>query len=111
HDEQYYLTEQGKAHAQPTFLKLASNFRFSFDILARAYRANYTLDSGREGWKAFQEALKCGKRITNPKHISDLNITDENMNDIAVATNWFLDSLTGLLLACEAAAKTHVQGV
>jgi len=88
-EEQYYLTEQGRAKKQQLFLRTAANLRFSFETFAKACKTNYKLDSSGREWESFKNIVDCRNRITHPKRVSDLNIKDEELQHAISVADWY----------------------
>ena len=101
-EEQYDLNNKGAVRTQQKFLKLADNLRFSFRAFAKAFGSSYSLDVSGSGWQSFKNAIDIRNRITHPKRLSDLNITEDNMKDIFAAIDWYKIESLGLLRGAEA---------
>ena len=61
-------------------------------MFARALAVDYELDVGGRGWEAFQGAVRIRNRIMHPKHVSDLEITDEELGHVHRAAAWYKES-------------------
>jgi hypothetical protein len=91
-DKSYDLDDKGRVQERVKFIPISSNIKFAFAAVARAYPVNYTLKTDGKGWNALQAALKTRNRITHPKTVVDLKITDDEVQQAADAATWFLKS-------------------
>jgi hypothetical protein len=62
--------------------------------------------SGSE-WQSFRRAIKIRDRITHPKSVANLNISDEDYNDVSVGFGWVLIAHVKLLTAIAIAFKVE----
>jgi len=60
----------------------------------------YELDVGGKEWEAFREAIEIRKRITHPKHTSDMDVPNNDLNQEQRATEWYRQHIEGLLAVC-----------
>ena len=95
----YDLDDKGRAQERGKFIPISSNIKFAFAAIARAYPVNYTLKTDGKGWNAFQAALKTRNRITHPKTVNDLKLTDDEVQQAADAATWFLKNHSGIVQA------------
>ena len=91
-EESYELNEKGIAYEQPKYVNISRNIRFAFQSFAHSFHSNYTLKVDDKGWDCFKKALKVRDRLTHPKGLNDLNITDQEINDAMVALSWYSKS-------------------
>ncbi|MGA9767933.1 MAG: hypothetical protein WBV94_02765 [Blastocatellia bacterium] len=96
-EQSFELNEAGKAKTQVKFLKLASNLRFAFSCYARAFDCNYTLNVTDGDWNCFLNLINIRNRLTHPKILSDIDVSDDDLKNITKAFNWYQKSLTGLI--------------
>jgi hypothetical protein len=86
----YELGDKGEAVTQTKFMKLPTNIRFAFDAAARAFGVTYKLEVGDSGWAIFKEALIIRNRITHPKIIDDLKLSETEVQKVIDTGAWFL---------------------
>lgn len=96
-EESYYLANNGKVKTGRAYLDSKSNFRFVFKILARAKKSDFELDVSGIEWNNYQEAIKIRNRITHPKKLEDLIISEEDYEKAFKVYGWFRDSIEQLL--------------
>jgi hypothetical protein len=98
-EHEYRLTDSGEVETRRTKISLAANLRFGFKLLAKAASVPSELDVSGSEWQTFRRAIKIRDRITHPKSVSDLNISDEDFNDVSVGFGWVLISHVKLATA------------
>ncbi len=96
-EESYYLANNGKVKTGRAYLDSKSNFRFAFKILARAKKSDFELDVSGTEWNNYQEALRIRNRITHPKKLEDMIISEEDYEKAFKVYGWFRDSIEQLL--------------
>jgi hypothetical protein len=64
--------------------------KFAFLSAARAFGVAYELKVDDGGWNGFKDALVIRNRITHPKSIDDLQLSDNEIQTVADAAEWFL---------------------
>lgn len=87
-DEQYTLNSKGEAYAQPKYLRTDENFRFAIHMFMRGMPAEPELDLNSEGWQSLKRALMVRHRVTHPRDVSDLDISDAEFCDVKNAYGW-----------------------
>jgi len=96
-EEQYELNNKGDVRIRQKFLKLADNLRFSFKLFAKATNSSYELDVGGIGWDSFLKAIAVRNRISYPKYERDIVISDEDLDFVQKAAQWYRDCTRDLL--------------
>jgi hypothetical protein len=86
----YDLDDKGITKSQIRFIPLSKNIRFAFSSAARAFGVAYELRVDDAGWSTFKDALLIRNRITHPKFIADLKLSDKEVQTVADAGEWFL---------------------
>jgi hypothetical protein len=92
-EQAYELDEKGEAKAQSVKIKLTHNIRFAFKAFARAGCASYDLKVDGVGWQSLKKGIKIRDRLTHPKKVEDLNVSDQELEIILEALSWFTKSL------------------
>jgi hypothetical protein len=87
-EQVYKLTESGDIQVHRNKITLESNIRFAFKLFARAGYISTDLDVSGAEWQALKRAIKLRDRITHPKAISDLTISNEEFNDVFTSFGW-----------------------
>jgi hypothetical protein len=91
-DRDFKLTPSGDVEQRAAKISLETNIRFAFKLLAKATEAPTVLDVSGPEWRSLQRAIKVRDRITHPKNISDLTISDEELADVMIGFKWFMAS-------------------
>jgi hypothetical protein len=88
---EYIINRKGEVEAQARkrLIPFESNFKFAFKVYGRAFNSSYTPDLGDGGWDAFREALEVRHRLTHPKFIHQLDISDDELERIEKGVTWF----------------------
>jgi hypothetical protein len=92
----YELNDKGETKTQVKFIPLTKNLRFAFDTAARAFNVPYKLVVDDEGWSKFRDALIIRNRITHPKVIDHLQLSDDEVQIVADTATWFLNNQRAL---------------
>ena len=85
-------SQRGRSH-----IKLLANLIYSFDAYGRAFGIDGALDISDNRWDSLKRALKIRHRITHPKNLTDLVISNQEWQLIENAKDWFNNNLTGLM--------------
>ena len=106
-EHEYRLTDSGDVETRRTKISLEANLRFGFKLMAKAGSLPSELDVSGSEWQSFRRAIKIRDRITHPKSVSDLNISDADYNDVSVGFGWVLISHVKLFTAIMLKAKSE----
>ncbi|HFQ94508.1 MAG TPA: hypothetical protein ENK32_10890 [Anaerolineae bacterium] len=97
-EESYYLDEKGKVKVRyNNFAKINRNLRFAYLKFVEGFGLLTKLEVDRQGWEKFLEAIKIRNRLTHPKCVDDLVVTDENMEVLIETINWFDAQISKLI--------------
>jgi hypothetical protein len=89
-EKRYSLDKRGKPKEYNEFLSpFAESMRFSFEMFTYALEVSYQLDVGNHGWEALQWSVDIRNKITHPKNIGDLEITDSQLEQVRKAVVWY----------------------
>lgn len=108
-EESYSLRDNGRVKERhDNYQRTAPNLRFAYAAMARGFGCDLELDVGGEGWQMFLEAIATRNRLTHPKSLADLNVTDEELAALAKVIIWFDEHVGALGQVCTASiqAKT-----
>jgi hypothetical protein len=87
-EEAYGLKESGSVQVRPARLRFRDNFLFAFRLIAKAEELDYELDVSCAAWQALQRALRVRDRLTHPKRMADLGVTEDEARDAIEAFEW-----------------------
>jgi hypothetical protein len=99
-EESYDLNDKGEAYSQTKFIQLPKNVRFAFKTYAHAFQVNFELKVDDKGWMNFKEALDLRHRLTHPKSVTDINVTDADLTKVKVAEEWYARNVYDLFVKC-----------
>jgi hypothetical protein len=108
-EHEYRLTDSGDVETRRAKISLETNLRFGFKLLAKAGSIPSELNVSGSDWQSFRRAIKIRDRITHPKSVSDLNISDEDYNDVSDGFGWVLVSHVNLFTAICIKAKNEAE--
>lgn len=104
----YFVTKTGELESQMRFIPLTSMIRFTTQI-AQKISPDLQVDFGSTGWFEFQRGIAIRHRITHPKSITDLEITED---DVAVVTRslfWLLEIVQEVMEATNLQAADYLK--
>ena len=89
-----WLKEEAYGQKFPRF---EDNFKFSFQAMSTVMGAKFDLNLDRDPmWHSFRIALAIRNRITHPKHIHDMIVSDEEILHVMKAFYWFTEKTRAL---------------
>jgi hypothetical protein len=88
-EETYELNNKGDVETKISKLKTTDNFLFSVKMLERAFNYSIGFEKNSKQWQDFLTAIKIRNRLTHPKTIEELFITDNEVNVINRVIEWF----------------------
>ena len=91
-EETYELTTKGTAKSRQGYPKTLENILFAFYVYGKVFKSIFEPDVRSNGWQSLQQAMKIRNRITHPKNINDMNISDEDIKILDNASKWFQDN-------------------
>jgi hypothetical protein len=88
----YELEDNGHVRKRSRgFQPTLKYIRFVFDTYFKFYGRPNPIDFGGGGWRRFREAYEVRNRITHPKRLEDLEISDAELAALGSANRWFFD--------------------
>ena len=96
-DEDPYVKDDGTIGVRSAKIGRKNNFRLTVRCYVKVFGFSSSLDVKIAGWQSFVEAAKIRDRITHPKSVNDLLPTDDDMELVANAMNYFMDQTAPLL--------------
>ena len=92
-EESYYLTNSGEAKIRDSYVEATKNFKFAFKVYSRVTGKNLKLNYSEEGWRCYKEGIKIRNRLTHPKTMSDLYISEKDEKLLNEVIDWFYGTL------------------
>lgn len=102
-EETYSINEAGRPRASEKFLKFPESFLFSMRCYAKNHGAEFDVDTGGAGWQAMREANAVRNRVTHPKSLESLTLTEGDLTALVNAAEWSRATLLELFKKCEEA--------
>lgn len=107
----YDLDNNGSITQRPLKLRTTASIRYSFSVFKRSYGTNFDLDVTGKPWLAYLPAVKVRDRITHPKKLADITISEEELMDAAQSWHWFSDAFATTMLEALEATKAQTASV
>lgn len=98
-EESYELTSNGEAEIRTARLRFLPNLRFAFRIVAKAEGVDFSLDVSGAGWQSVQKGVQVRDRLTHPKSVADLMVTDDEARVAIAAFLWVEEQVRDWLSA------------
>jgi hypothetical protein len=90
--EQFRLDDSGTIRIVPAKLTLEQRVRFVTAIFKRMH-PEYEIDFRDAGWQSLLSSLRVRHRLTHPSERAALNVTPQELEDVARAAGWFIQKL------------------
>lgn len=104
-EEGYGLTSVGEVSVTFRRLPSAYNFVFAARMAIRPLLPDFAIDRTDAGLLAFTAAIRVRHRITHPKQVDDLHITDDELRSLVEGLQWCY----GLLIRFEQAVLDELR--
>ena len=96
-EEKYSLDDKGEAHTHDkNFQRFIPNLKFAFKCFAKSHGVSFVLNTSEVPLRGFEEIRN---RITHPKQLSDLTISDAEIKIAEKVAQWLLDASSALMQA------------
>lgn len=95
-EQTYRLTDSGDVEVHRNKISLETNIKFSFKLFGKAGYVTSNLDTSGSEWQAFKTSIKVRDRVTHPKSVSDLSISNEELGHVFKSFGWLNISFAGL---------------
>ncbi len=90
------VDDKGNIKERPKYNSAKNSVLFSIASIAKQHEAEFTLNTGGQGWDFYQKALKVRDRLMHPKSHEDLEISEDELTHVTVAYDWFTSELEKL---------------
>jgi len=95
-EQTYTVTDHGEVIEQVRYLALATSIRLMVKQAAE-FVHGFEVDFGSIGWQRLRAAIAIRHRITHPKRIEDLTLSDSDIDTVGLGFDWFLSVSSDLL--------------
>jgi hypothetical protein len=98
-EQRYYgLDVAGNVRELAYSVNLPQAFRFAFNTCTRAWALEGRLDAKSEGWHSLRAAVAIGNRVAYPKNISEVRVSNEDIETVSAGGFWVLNQSLQLIL-------------
>lgn len=106
-EKDYSVSEQGEVKEKIRFISMPITIKLIAKLM-RGISSELVIDFGSDGWSNLNKAIKIRNRITHPKHITDLEISDEDIATSMSGFFWFLSLSEQVMVAGNAASSAYL---
>ena len=85
----FKIDRRGKIQEGVKFVPMANNLRFAGNIFNKTFEKQLNLGVGATEWENFKTSIKIRNRITHPKEVNDITISDDELLIIKKVNEWF----------------------
>lgn len=103
----YSVDEQGRINEQPRYINITTMIRLASRV-AEEISPELKIDFSVSGWMDLRLALKVRNRITHPKNISDLAVSEGDIQISQSALFWILGLLDEVMTTILLASKNFL---
>jgi hypothetical protein len=89
----YSVDGQGEVVETKLMTRTSNNLAFSLRSFANVVGLSLTINKGNRNWQSYSEALKIRDRITHPKRLEDLELTDADIEAVREAKGMIIGYL------------------
>jgi hypothetical protein len=102
-EERYFLNNKGEPEAGENFQRFLPNILFTLRCYGKNHGASFAPDTSNHGWQAMQHAVGVRNRITHPKSVADLTLTEHDQMRLIDASKWWKKTLFEMFDECDKA--------
>jgi len=102
-EERYSLNKKGEPEASENFQRVLPNLLFTIRCYLKNHGASFEPDVSHHGWQALQHTVAVRNRVTHPKSVSDLTLTEEDLRRLIAASVWWKKTIFEMFDACQEA--------
>ena len=92
------LDDTGKVKERQKYLRLIDNYRFAIRMFCKATGIEFQLPTNDAGWTAFKDTVTVRNRITHPKRMDEVNVSDKQLQTVISAYKWFMDNYKAIVV-------------
>ncbi|MGC9396298.1 MAG: hypothetical protein ACP5J4_15755 [Anaerolineae bacterium] len=114
-EESYQLRDSGTIRTSPNYPNIQANIKFVFPLYARILDSEFTFDPplSAPGWQSLCRSIEIRNRLMHPKSLTDLDVTDTDLEEVEKAAEWFtaqIDRLESLFWHMLMQRSSEIQG-
>jgi hypothetical protein len=108
-EERYSLNTKGEPQTKESFQPVLSSLLFSLRTYVKNHGASFAPDVSHHGWQAMQRSVEIRNRVTHPKSVADLSLSEEDQKKLVDASHWWKRTLMEMFDACDRADAAATQ--
>lgn len=93
------LDESGAASTKRMFPPTAPNIRFAFATYLKVIKTGVHVDFGGKGWRAMKTTIAVRNRLTHPKCLEDIAVSDDDLAQLVEANDWLVQARVDMMSA------------
>jgi hypothetical protein len=97
------LDDKGRPTSTRHFLAFPNSVLFSLQIYAKNHGAAFQVDRSTSGWRALRDAMRLRDKVTHPKSSASLEVSEDDVEVLKQASQWWQETLMSLFTACHQA--------
>ena len=99
----YSINSKGCSKTSEQFLPFPQSLLFSIRAYIKNHGARFEADTKLAGWSAMLRSAKVRNRVTHPKSVTALELSEEDLRDVVEAAKWWKATMLGMFAACKEA--------
>ena len=95
------LRKNGEVYSSTKYLPFSENLLFTMRLVSRIFNESVFFDTSDSKWKDVRRFIAMRNRITHPKKMEDMHISEEEIDSLNRAQDWLRDSFTSVFNPAE----------
>lgn len=87
-EEQFFVSRTGKADSTRAKISTISYLMFTYKLFYSKFSTDLNFNTGEHSWESFRKAVKIRDRITHPRSVTDVTISDSEAEKIGNGANF-----------------------
>lgn len=104
-EERYTLNKKGEPEPGDNYQRVLPNLLFTIQCYLKNHGATFSPVLSDNGWRCMQNSVDIRNRITHPKSVVDLSLSEDDLNSLVEASRWWKKTLFEMFNACDEADK------
>jgi hypothetical protein len=96
-DVTFDLNDKGEPYERQLHPPLLSSIRFAFRIFGKTNGLAFQPDYTKGGWQDMQAVLRIRNRLTHPKNVEQMKVSNQDLRMVDAAELWFRNTYRGFL--------------
>lgn len=88
-EESYRVNQKGEVISQALRISTRDNFRFAVRLLERLVEESLDVEFNHPGWSDLKKAVDIRNRLTHPRALEELLVSDEEFHAVKNAWKWY----------------------